>query len=454
MSFPMYYRKDPLNLLSLNGGIESQCNIRNKESQLIQLAQKEQTNKTTLYNLKTKEEDRDNLRNMITESMKKGIFPPSLTLVKHMESEISTILNNIYKDLQKISNLSVFLMTKQICYKFYLLYPYEMRAPQYIVPAAFLLSSRIIDENYNNFVTEQLVKFYFENKESLFQEKDIILQTLSPYMASLKDPIKIMTDICHQQNKKYALTEAYKVIQEMEPTKFQTMIPYDIADLAIHIALDNMKKANSKPMANMIAKESDKHSISEQIYHKVGHTSTRQKESFDQDQNNKLISTLETTYCVSQNFSTEPKKLIDKVEKLKDDTESKGQLSPKLHKDKLQDKCTTALNKSDVNSKNLQKINKPVNLSQESNNQTNAEKQGHQQNSKPVLKNSEQPYICKICNVNFKFSKKKYSKHISRCGKRGKFRFKCSCGISFPRKISLKRHISLKGQNCVPLYTK
>ena len=86
MSFPMYYRKDPLNLLSLNGGIESQCNIRNKESQLIQLAQKEQTNKTTLYNLKTKEEDRDNLRNMITESMKKGIFPPTLTLVKHMES--------------------------------------------------------------------------------------------------------------------------------------------------------------------------------------------------------------------------------------------------------------------------------------------------------------------------------------------------------------------------------
>ena len=88
---------------------------------------------------------------MITESMKKGIFPPTLTLVKHMESEISTILNNIYKDLQKISNLSVFIMTKQICYKFYLLYPYEMRAPQYIVPAAFLLSSRIIDEN-NRFI--------------------------------------------------------------------------------------------------------------------------------------------------------------------------------------------------------------------------------------------------------------------------------------------------------------
>ena len=454
MSFPMYYRKDPLNLLSLNGGIESQCNIRNKESQLIQLAQKEQTNKTTLYNLKTKEEDRDNLRNMITESMKKGIFPPSLTLVKHMESEISTILNNIYKDLQKISNLSVFIMTKQICYKFYLLYPYQMRAPQYIVPAAFLLSSRIVDENYNNFVTEQLVKFYFEDKESLFQEKDIILQTLSPYMASLKDPIKIMTDICHHQNKKYALTEAYKVIQEMEPTKFQTMIPYDIADLAIHIALDNMKKANSKPMANMIAKESDKHSISGQIYHKVGHSSTRQMELLDQDQKNELTSTLETTYCVSQNFSTEPKKLIDKVEKLKDDTESKGQLSSKLYKGKLQDQCTTALNKFDVNSKNLQKINKPVNLSQESNNQTNAEKQGNQQNSKPIRKNSEQPYICEICNVNFKFSKKKYSKHISRCGKRGKFRFKCSCGISFPRKISLKSHISLKGQNCEPLYNK
>ena len=74
MSFPMYYRKDPLNLLSLNGCIESQCNIRNKESQLIQLAQNKQTNKPTLYNLKTKEQDRDNLRNMITESMKKGIF--------------------------------------------------------------------------------------------------------------------------------------------------------------------------------------------------------------------------------------------------------------------------------------------------------------------------------------------------------------------------------------------
>ena len=294
MSFPMYYRKDPLNLLSLNGCIESQCNIVNTESKFTKLAQMEQTNKINSHSLKTKEEDRNNLRNMITESMKKGIYPPNLTIVKYMESEISTILNNIYKDLQKISDLSVFLMTKQICYKFYLLYPYEMRAPQYVVPAAFLLSSRIVDKNYNNFVTEQLVKFYFEDKESLFQEKDIILQTLSPYMAFLKDPIKIMKDICHQQNKKYALTEAYKVIQEMEPTKFQTMIPYDIADLAIHIALGNMKKANSEKMANMVAKESENQSISEHIYNKAGHTCTRKKETLDQDQKNKLNSTLET----------------------------------------------------------------------------------------------------------------------------------------------------------------
>ena len=243
MNIPICYRKDPLNLQTINGEILSYNDIHNRESKFMQLAQLEQTNKT---NLKTREEDRLNLRKLINESIKQGIFPPPLRKEKQMETEISIILNNIYKELQKISSLSIFVMTKQICYKFYTLYPYEMRAPQYIVPAAFLLATRFVDDSYHNFVIEQLVKFYFHDKESLLHEKHFILKTITPLMAYLKDPVKIITEICHQQNKKYVLIEAYKVVQDLEPYKIQSMISHDIADLAINVALDNLKKQKLK----------------------------------------------------------------------------------------------------------------------------------------------------------------------------------------------------------------
>ena len=117
-----------------------------------------------------------------------------------------------------------------------------MRAPQYIVPAAFLLATRFIDDSNHNFVIEKLVEFYFHDKESLFHEKNMILKTLYPSMVYLKNLVKIITDTCHRQNKTYVLTEAYKVIQELEPYKIQTMIPHDIADLTINIAIENLKK--------------------------------------------------------------------------------------------------------------------------------------------------------------------------------------------------------------------
>ena len=451
-----YHRKDPLNLQSLHEGTESTFKIRNTESKLIEFAQMEQTKH--LYNFQIAEEDRNNLKKLIVESTKRGIFPITFKENKHMESEVSQILNDIFTDLQTISNLSIFVMTKQICYKFYLLYRYEKRAPQYIVPAAFLLATRIISNSYNNFVTEKLVEFYFTDKESLFQEKNIILDTLGPHMACLKDPVKFIRDICQKQNQTHVLTEAYKLINQMEPNKFQTMIPYDIANLAVDIALENINKVANHTTGKMVPKENKMEPSSTAVHFKVGYKINQQHTLLDQDLNNQPNSTLETNLnhtSVEQNKSQDtlesnPDLAKDKVEwnvtfkKTVQKEESKGQ---------SQITISPTLNEQKSNLTNQQMVDNPNNLLRE--NSTNAETKGNQRNCHATTNNVGQPYKCKICNVNFRYMKKRYEQHLSKCERKNNiFNFKCTCGKSFPRKFSLQRHISLfksRGLNCQPL---
>ena len=91
--------------------------------------------------------------------------------------------------------------------------------------------------------------------DKVTQEKNIILDTLGPHMACLKDPVKFIRDICQKQNQTHVLTEAYKLINQMEPNKFQTMIPYDIANLAVDIALENINKVANHTTGKMVPKE-------------------------------------------------------------------------------------------------------------------------------------------------------------------------------------------------------
>ena len=163
MDFPIYYnKKDPLNLQSLINEGTKQNDLKSKaESIMIQIAlspekqkskeiaQTKRAEKAKSLSPKNGTEAHSNLIELINESMNKGIFPIPFENESKIESEISAILDDIHKKLQ-ISNLSIFVMTKIVCYKFYLLFPYGKLEPKLAVSAAFLYSAEFFGKFCKN----------------------------------------------------------------------------------------------------------------------------------------------------------------------------------------------------------------------------------------------------------------------------------------------------------------
>ena len=251
MEFPIdFNRKDPLHLHSLiNEGnkhtsLESEAEsnmipiiLSPKTQKLKEIAQHERMKKANLFNIQHEKETQFNIVKLIDESIKRGIFPTSFKDENKLESELSVILDDIHGKL-KISDLSIFVMTKLVYYKFYLLHPYDKLGPKFVVPAAFLFSAKLVSKFYKNQIIDKLIEYKFViDKKSLFQQERTIVQTLGPHMAYLEDPVKIIAKLCKEKNlDQNTEQKAYKVLPTLEPIRFQTWLSEDIANYAIKMA--------------------------------------------------------------------------------------------------------------------------------------------------------------------------------------------------------------------------
>ena len=251
MTFPLDYdKKDPLHLQSLiNEGnkhtsLESEAEsnmipiiLSPKTQKLKEIAQHETIKKANLFNIQQEKETQFNIVKLIDESMNRGIFPISFKDENQIESEISEILDDIHNKIQ-ISDLSIFVMTKMVCYKFYLLQPIDKLGPKVIVPAAFLFSAKLVSKFYKNQIIKKLIEYKFViDKTSLFQQERTIVQTLGPHMAYLEDPVKIIAKLCKEKNLHQSTEQkAYKLLPTLEPIRFQTWLSEDIANHAIKMA--------------------------------------------------------------------------------------------------------------------------------------------------------------------------------------------------------------------------
>ena len=278
MDFPIHFnRKDPLNLQSLiNEGnkhtsLESEAEsnmipiiLSPKTQKLKEIAQHERMKKANLFNIQHEKETQFNIVKLIDESIKRGIFPTSFKDENKLESELSVILDDIHGKL-KISDLSIFVMTKLVYYKFYLLHPYDKLGPKFVVPAAFLFSAKLVSKFYKNQIIKDLIEYKFViDKKSLFQQERTIVQTLGPHMAYLEDPVKMIAKLCKEKNlDQHTEQKAYKVLPTLEPIRFQTWLSEDIANYAIKMAQkensasrkDSAYKAKSAKLLTMNKQE-------------------------------------------------------------------------------------------------------------------------------------------------------------------------------------------------------
>ena len=245
-----FNRKDPLHLQSLiNEGnkhtsLESEAEsnmipiiLSPKTQKLKEIAQHERMKKANLFNIQHEKETQFNIVKLIDESIKRGIFPTSFKDENKLESELSVILDDIHGKL-KISDLSIFVMTKLVYYKFYLLHPYDKLGPKFVVPAAFLFSAKLVSKFYKNQIIDKLIEYKFViDKKSLFQLERTIVQTLGPHMAYLEDPVKMIAKLCKEKTlDQNTEQKAYKVLPTLEPIRFQTWLSEDIANYAIKMA--------------------------------------------------------------------------------------------------------------------------------------------------------------------------------------------------------------------------
>ena len=245
-----FNRKDPLHLQSLiNEGnkhtsLESEAEsnmipiiLSPKTQKLKEIAQHERMKKANLFNIQHERETQFNIVKLIDESIKRGIFPTSFTDENKLESELSVILDDIHGKL-KISDLSIFVMTKLVYYKFYLLHPYDKLGPKFVVPAAFLFSAKLVSKFYKNQIIDKLIEYKFVvDKKSLFQLERTIVQALGPHMAYLEDPVKMIAKLCKEKTlDQNTEQKAYKVLPTLEPIRFQTWLSEDIANYAIKMA--------------------------------------------------------------------------------------------------------------------------------------------------------------------------------------------------------------------------
>ena len=250
MDFPIdFNRKDPLHLHSLiNEGnkhtsLESEAEhmipiiLSPKTQKLKEIAQHERMKKANLFNIQHERETQFNIVKLIDESIKRGIFPTSFKDENKLESELSVILDDIHGKL-KISDLSIFVMTKLVYYKFYLLHPYDKLGPKFVVPAASLFSSKLVSKFYKNQIIDKLIEYKFViDKKSLFQLERTIVQALGPHMAYLEDPVKMIAKLCKEKTlDQNTEQKAYKILPTLEPIRFQTWLSEDIANYAIQMA--------------------------------------------------------------------------------------------------------------------------------------------------------------------------------------------------------------------------
>ena len=251
MDFPIdFNRNDPLHLNSLikegNKHNKSKLTAESimipiilspEKQKLKEIAQNERKKKANTFNFQNQKETKLRIVELIYESMKRGIFPISFKNENKIESEISVILDDIHGKV-KISDLSIFVMTKIVCYKFYLLYHYDALGPKLIVPAAFLFSAKLVSKLHKNQIIEKLIEYKFVNdKKSLYQQERLIVQTLGPHMAYLEDPVKIIAKLCKENNLDQNTEQrSYKILPTLDPIRFQTWLSEDIANYAIKMA--------------------------------------------------------------------------------------------------------------------------------------------------------------------------------------------------------------------------
>ena len=399
---PYHYRKDPLNLQSIvNEGNET-VNLSPEKQKLKELAQMERRNKANSFDLENEKQANFQLRQIIAESIKRGIFPLSLNDAKQIESEISMVLNDINRKLQ-ISDLSIFVMTKYVCYKFYLLYHYNESKPKFIVPAAFLLSAKLVCKTYHQsnckHIFHKLVHLKFvESNDSLVQSEQIIIKTLNSQMAYLEDPVKIIGQLCQEKNLENNIQQkAYKIVSTLEPIKFQTWLPKDIANNAIDVAIANQNINTSKESTD--AKTSVKDC--------QNNTTTNKLTEFTNETKNDLHIDKAHSKAKLQNYPT------------KEDISKAYENFDKPYICKI---CSGNFGE------NLEKFLKHYSIC--------SEKVSKITQTKP-------PYKCGICKKNFGKYKSQCAQHQIKCEiKHRKCKFKCDCGSLFATKFTLERHKS------------
>ena len=400
---PYHYSKDPLNLRNIdNEGYETgeKIILSPEQQKLKEIAQKERIKKAKSFTLNYEREAYFQLRQMIVESTKTGIFPLPIKRAKQIESEISIVLDTINKKLQ-ISDLSIFVMTKLVCYKFYLLHCYDKLRPNYIVPAAFLLSAKLVCKTYHQsnckHIFDKLINLKFvESNESLIQSEQIIIKTLNPHMAYLEDPVKIIAQLCQERNLENNIQQrAYTVLPTLEPIKFQTWLPKDIAIHAIDIAVAYQKSNPSKLPLQKNYENNNAITIPTEFTIKIdknnlhdvsknAKTDAKLQQYSKKEGVSKAYENIEKPYiCIvcNRNFGIDLEKFLEHYEI-----------------------C-------DV------KVSKKI-------------------GSKP-------PYKCGICNKGFNKYRAQCIKHQKKCElKHENCKFKCDCGKLFATKFTLERHRS------------
>ena len=400
---PYHYRKDPLNLQNIENEGNETVILSPEKQKLKELAQIERRKKANSFKLENEKEANFQLRQIIAESMKRGIFPLPLNDAKQIELEISMVLDDIYKKLQ-ISDLSIFVMTKYVCYKFYLLHHYNESKPKFIVPAAFLMSAKLVCINYQQckHIFQKLINFKFvESNDSLIQCEQIIIKTLNPHMAYLEDPVKIIGHLCQEKNLENSIQQkAYKIVSTLEPIKFQTWLPKDIANHAIDTASQNIKTSKEFTDSKTSVKDCQNNTTTKKLTEFTNET--KSDLHFDKAHSKAKLQNYPSKDDISKAYENFDKPYICKI--------CSGNFGVNLEK---------FLKHYSICSEKVSKITQ----------------------TKP-------PYKCGICKKNFGKYKSQCAQHQIKCEiKHRKCKFKCDCGRLFATKFTLERHKSSMHKN-------